>query len=235
MDDVKLNQINAEWACLMRTEEYLQDFFSWGPLTNDYWKQNTRILLCNEESYDSGISGDTKIDISIIKRWMDNKNQTIKYSSVFIKSLLEAINTGIIPETNVMRKYYKMNSELLQSMRTIAYANYRKDNNEHRKHDKEYINDFLNPSCYRLENNKNSDNSQLFKEFVEALNPNIFIFSSEIGADIIKRIFTNVDSILYNCITKKDNCIYVSICHPCSSKFNYAYMQKTIKSIIDLL
>jgi len=100
--------------------EVYESFYSYGPLTNNYWTYKPRILVCNLEPYDER-EGNIIVDMNLYKEWI--KANTGKYTAKFITGLLKKINKE---NNNDLISFENFsNTELLSYMENVAYMNFR--------------------------------------------------------------------------------------------------------------
>ncbi len=220
----ELNTINDIWTEEMENDGYHQ-FMIYEPFSEDYWKQDVKIVLCNLETYDESVTG--ILDIDIFKKWLKSGSRTIKNSSIFIVALQKYLSNKSLTEED-LKDLYHDDEMLLEFINNIVYMNLRKDANSTSKEDTQAIHEFLDPN---FTHKNNSHNIRNFKELFEALEADIFIISGETGADIIHKIYKDEIDLVYDNFAYLNNTLIVSCAHPASQKFNYNYMNEKAKEI----
>lgn len=214
----KLDEINDGWDEEMIYDGY-QIFATYQPFTDDYWNQKIKIVFCNLESYDESLNG--VLDLDVYKRWLSYNSPTIKFSSIFISALKNAIIGFPLTREELEKKYYD-DDYLLEIVKDITYMNLRKEPNSIRKEDTQVLHEFLDPNFSRIVENKHHIRN--FRDLVDALEPDLFIISGKTGADIISKIYKDKMNLVYDQMDYFDKTLCVSIAHPSSSKFDYEYL-----------
>jgi hypothetical protein len=147
------------------------------PFSGDYWTEKYKIILCNLESYDQSKS-EKLLDLKCFEGWLENNNPTIKRSAIFICCLYSKLSGNDIDQSklNAIKDDKRL---LLDTMKKITYMNLLKDANPKRQFDKKYFWDFFND----VQNRNNTI------DLINALDPDIFIISSDDGGALMEQLF----------------------------------------------
>jgi hypothetical protein len=195
MSIVKLRKINHEFERLMLEdvkEELLKNtFWHYEPFSEDYWNQKYKIVLCNLEPYGDVLKeSDRTLTLDKFKEWLSSGNRTPKFSALFSCCLYKKLH-GLSLNEKQMRSLYYQNEELLSDVKNTTYMNLRKEEGWNINEDKENIYRFLAPG-WSLSSKSDISNEQYRKltlEFIDALEPDIFIISGQTGQDILKKMY----------------------------------------------
>ncbi len=225
IDDYK--ELMEQYAdCMTDPDEgqNIDPFYKYGPLTNQFWSSNPRILVCNLEPYGEteGII-DFNIDI-FVNDWMKkvkgyNAN-TPRNTAKFIYGLLKSIS-GVKPENIDFRSIDEI--DLIKSMEKVAYLNFRVDQNTGQS--------------------KNAENSKIreqfinvtngyFKNQIELLNPEIIIISSALGCELFNYCFKDCN-LYFQTVKEWDNKVICSTNH--FSRVKYENFNESISKIVSIL
>lgn len=222
-ESIQYNRFMEEYEYYMTDpddgELCLDQFYKYGPLTDQYWSFTTRILVCNIEPYDQR-EDLIEVNIDLFKNhWMNRisgyKAQTPRNTAKFIAGLLMALKNPKVENID-FRKFD--DNELIQSLEKIAYLNFR-------------VNSGKNISAHK--NDRVAEQIKVTGPYIikqiKILNPQIIIIAGQNNCNIFNSL--NPDCKLQFRETKKwDNKIVCSIEH--FSRVDYKNLNKKIAEII---
>jgi hypothetical protein len=218
------NEFMDQYEDYIYYEEDIDPFYRYGPLTNQYWSCNPRILVCNLEPYGEaeGII-DFNIDI-FVNDWMKkikgyNAN-TPRYTAKFIYGLLTSISGGVTKKVD----FANIDEvDLKKSMEKIAYLNFRVDQNTGQSKNAEYG---------KIREQFENVTKNYFKGQICKLNPQIIIVSSKLGCELFNFCFKDCN-LYFHSVKKWDDKVICSINH--FSRVKYDNFSESINKIISAL
>ena len=191
--------------------EVFESFYAYGPLSDNYWKFEPKILVCNLEPYDER-EGNVAVDVNLYKEWI--KVNTGKYTAKFITGLIKTLKQEN-PDESIRFESFS-NQELLSYIENIAYMNFR-------------ISSGLNVPA---------DNDGILKDVrthpdyliaqINSLCPDILIIGGEIGCRAYNELFHT--TLKFNTTTIVNDKVICSIKHFRSADYKY-YNEKVIEII----
>jgi len=223
----------------------LPSYWHYEPFSDGYWNEKTKIVLCNEEAHGYSMEN-CVMTLEKFKERIEKygKNApTLIRSALFLYCLYKKLHNINITE-NQLRELYHNNNELLDGIRNTTYMNLRKEEkwkegaNEDTDgiirslvHDKKYDED-------DKEGRNNEFNRKLTLEFIDALEPNIFIITGVTGLKVLKDIYQDksniLDTLQMNGMCKTEKTLFVSMEHP-SRFFSYNYILQMTGKIYEEL
>jgi hypothetical protein len=167
--------------------------------------------------------------------------RTIKFSALFLYSLYKQLHNISITEKQLRELYKNKNiNELLDGIRNTTYMNLRKEEKlqEGANEDTDGIYRFF---CLNLsENDKDYPfykyNKNFILDFIDALEADIFIITSNTGLDLLKKIYTDIielDILQEDGMYKTGKTLFVSMKHP--SRIGYNDILQKTRAIYDEL
>jgi hypothetical protein len=189
----------------------------YGPLTDDYWNQGKKILVCNLETYgDYGC--DVKLDLNYFHgMWIEKqKIRTAYNTALFFDSLEKSVNNNNPISSEEIQQNSHNKVSFKESLSKIAYMNLRKISNR-----------TVNQNINEIAKEVNEQLSNL-KMQIELLEPNILILGGWQACLEFNKIFqSNLNRDGRVCI---GNMHVYSIRH--FSRFSYGYFAKKIEEIM---
>jgi len=232
----KVREINKAW------EEFFQDIFDpdefgnltsfwhYEPFSDGYWNEKQKIVFCNEEAHGSNYKN-CVMTIDEVKELItknDKTTPTLLRSALFLYCLYKRLHGISVSEEKLAEmekqgKLLKNYDELLDGIKNTTYMNLRKEENitGQSLEDKEGIRCSLVPNMKYFENDKDTSNNEynrkLTLEFIDSLEPDIFIITGDTGWDVLKKIYA--DKIELHKLPrwgmyKTEKTLYVSMQHP---------------------
>lgn len=234
MSKEELKLINEKWNDQTRNDEY-EGYFVYEPFSESYWTEENKIVICNLESYDDTYEKEKRLDLAVFRSWFGNRrSRTPPMTGVIIKTIFNLIENKSIYSADEMRKIYKDKGMIIDTIKRITYMNLRKEIGNQVNEDIYSINKYINPSFTSKDNN-NLHNIMNLKDFIKALEPKIFIITSEIGADIISKIYKKEMKLVFGSYASMGETLVVSIKHPrCISYKEIIKMSVGIKEYLKI-
>jgi hypothetical protein len=226
-----VREINDEWIAALKAEDQDLCYLMYEPFADEYWTEKYKIVFCNLEPggwIDNGNKETLSFDT--YKRLLEEKNLTIKRTSLFIYCLYNELSGNNIDEKQ--KKVVESDYELLMRyMKKVAYMNLLPDCGDS-KYNEDWFNDFF----YSKESPEKSEKDrERIKKIIEALNPDIFIVTS-IGKyliqDLYNQKFDEKHSFVYN------NTLFINLGHPRTwtmKNWYESYIYKNVKLIYENL
>jgi hypothetical protein len=214
-----VSKINRDWLAELEKDTSLYGILMNEPFSDEYWSEKYKIVFCNLETYDQS-RNERILDLNCIRIWLERNNRTIKRSMLFLYSLLNCLQGNDI-NNNTMFSIENDNEQLLSYLKKVTYMNLLKDANGESKFDQRYFNDFFD--------NKNNIKNTI--DLINALSPDIFIVTSNVGCGFIEKIFKNkFNNHIFIC----NNTLFVGLGHP-SRCFTNEYIINSVKLIMENL
>ena len=211
----KIKKLNEEWLNELKNEENLR-YLMYEPF-NKYWEENYKIVWCNLEPGGAPENKDeTTLSIDTLKYWFNNsKSPTIKHTSLFIYCLFNKLEGHDVNKDE--KENVKNDCNLLMNyIERITYMNLLKDCGEP-EFSEQYFKKFFSGE-------KGKKDKKKTKEFIEILNPDIFIVTG-IGKELIEELFNNKfddkHSFVYN------NILFMNLGHPRDGIWNLKDWEKS--------
>ena len=211
VDQIEYKKFMDSYEDDVRESEYGRDtFYAYGPLSEKYWQEKPRVLVCNLEPYDEK-EGTVTVDINLFKEWIGAN--TCKFAAKFVHGLFLSLEDGeqIKPESF---KHYKV-EELFLSLEKIAYMNFRNSSGILIKADIKSI-------LSEVEELKD-----YLRDQIRLLNPDIIIVGGEVGCIAINKLLGI--NLIYNSNTLYNKKIVYSIKH--FSRADYSIYSDKIDKI----
>jgi hypothetical protein len=236
----RLREINHEFEALMledvKDELLNNTFWHYEPFSENYWNQEYKIVLCNLEPYGDNTKESEKdriLTLDKFREWLGFGNPTPKFSALFLYCLYKKLHDFTLNEAQ-LRVLYHQSDELLSVVKHTAYMNLRKEEGWHVNEDKENIYRFLSPgwSLHPKHDISNEPYRLLTLEFIDALEPDIFIISGQTGQDILNRMYEKKIDLKWQGMYNDGKTLFVSIYHPASRMFDYKYIVKKTDEIL---
>jgi hypothetical protein len=244
----EVRKINEDWEELFFKAIYdlddLPSYWNYEPFSEGYWNEKTKIVLCNEEAYgDSRESCELTLE-KFKERIKNHKDATtLMRSALFLYCLYKKLHNINITKKQ-LRDLYNNKNELFDGIRNTTYMNLRKEE-KWKKGAKEDTDGLCRSLCHdfkydeRDKDGKNNEfNRKLTLEFIDALEPNIFIITGVTGLKVLKDIYKDkidiLNSLQMNGMCKTEKTLYVSMEHP-SRFFSYNYILKMTGKIYEEL
>ena len=197
----------------MLTDQEYETIYQYGPLTDNYWHSQPRILICNLEPYDER-EGHVVSDMDLFREWI--KAPTGRFATKFASALLKVLlNESKVEDLN----FSKINVlDSLEYMEKVAYLNFRVDSGIHSQAD--YKNIFNQVDAHK----------GYLRDYFINLNPDIIVLGGRASCNFINRILNiNVD---YNSVAVAGEKIFCSVRH--FSRANYKEYTLRIKDVLDV-
>lgn len=208
-------------------EKDFQNYFTDGPVTEQYWNEPTRIAVVNLEAYGYEDCGHTPVDISVLKHWMTStggayRTKTTRYTSVFINALFRRLaEEKQISAEDIRDSYYRI-EDLIAAMERIAYVNIRKLSNPYVAQDIPMIRHELAVHGWYL------------KEQLDILSPHVIIFGGIEGCNAGNMLFDLNGRLQYEGLYRLNkDCLLVSIRH--LSRVRYKTLETVLESMANNL
>jgi hypothetical protein len=227
----KIREINHKWGEMLLEDVkdgLLNDtFWHYEPFSDDYWNQKYKIVLCNLESYGDVSKlneADRILTLDKYKTWLVTyANKTAKNSALLLYCLYKRLQGESITEKQQLRDLYRDNTKLLSVLKNTAYMNLRKEENWDVPVDGQEIYRFLAPgwTAYKETDRSNEPNRKFTLEFIEALEPDIFIVTGTVGQDVLNKIYEGKIDLAWQGMYKAEKTLYVSINHPARIAYKY--------------
>jgi hypothetical protein len=209
-----VKDINKIWYDEIIKDDSLCGILMTEPFSDGYWSEKYKIVLCNLETYDQEIN-ENILNLDCFRKWLNSKSLTIKRSAVFLYCLSSKLK-GVNIDKDFILKCKNNNQLLLDGIKNTTYMNLLKDANPNSKFDVKYFYDFF----------KEENNINYTKDLINALEPDIFIVTSE-GINLIEKLY-NIK--FNNHIYKYNNILFVSLGHP-SRCFSDEYIINSVNMI----
>jgi hypothetical protein len=233
----KIREINRVWEKLMLEDAadglLNKTFWHYEPFSDDYWKQQYKVVLCNLEFY-GDVGKETYEEriftLNQFKTWLGDGVRTMKNSALFIYSLYNKLH-GIDVTEEQLRNVFHKNDDLLSVVKNITYMNLRKEEGWNTPEDRENIYRFLVPG-YSLDPDSDVSNEEYRKftlDFIDALEPDIFIVSGKTGCDVLNKIYEGGIDLAWQGMYRKGKTLYASVNH--LSRVGYDYILKQTSEI----
>jgi len=218
----KVREINNEWESEILSND--TSFWHYEPFSEGYWNEEYKIVLCNAEAYgdnrENCVMTFEKFKERIRKYGKDAP--TLVRSALFLFCLYKKVH-GITVSEEKLAELLDGYDELLEGIRNTMYMNLRKEENwEGKAEDTDGIRRSLIPGLKFSEKDKddsiNKWNRGFTLDFIDALEADIFIITSETGWDVLRRIYTDEIDLFNNLpkwgMYKTEKTLYVSMYHP---------------------
>jgi hypothetical protein len=201
-------------------DENVQGIMKYKPFSDDYWNQKNKIVICNYECIGFQDSQDNNVTFSGFRGWIAaKKTKTIHYTAVFTNTLIKLLN-GETYTLSDMRNSYKKIDELHKSMENVMFMN-------------------LRPTSASGSNQEINKTHQLvkkykaeLKEYIEALDADIFVLSSKDSAMLFNFIFDIKENpLIFKKNKRLGNTLIFSIKH-FGRFFNYKYYYEKAVEIV---
>ena len=251
----EVREINKAW------EQFFQDIYDpnengdytsywhYEPFSDGYWNEKQKIVFCNVEAHGSNYKN-CVMKLENVQELITKNKKTapsLIRSALFLYCLYKKLHGITVTEEKLaeMEKQGKLSKnydELLDGIKNTTYMNLRKEENitGKSKEDKDGLRNSLVPGLkYKNDNDPknyeyNEYNRKLTLEFIDALEPDIFIITGELGWDVLKKIYK--DKIELHKLPKwgmykTAKTLYVSMEHP--SPLSIPSIDEWIKLIVD--
>jgi len=226
----KIREINKEWINEFEEDPQLKPLILvYEPFSEKYWEEKYRIVWCNLEpgGYIEN-KNDQILRASGYRGLLEKKNQSTIRTSLFIYCLYNKLNGIEIDDKQ--REVAKKNLDLLMEyMNKVTYMNLIKDmNNDTNIFDKKYFWNFFNVNIYPKNRERTID-------FIEALDPDIFIITGEAGKDLFQQLYNkDFDKKYYSFVN--NNTLFVNLDHPSPrGVWNEKYISDNVNMIIEYM
>ncbi|MDR1468675.1 MAG: hypothetical protein LBT00_05220 [Spirochaetaceae bacterium] len=236
----KVKEINRRFHELMLEDvkEGIFDegayFWHYEPFSAGYWDQKHKIVLCNLETHGESTTGsyeDRILTFEPFKTWVEHGYQTIKRSALFLYALCQKFQGNSLTNDQ-LRGMYRKNDELLRGIKNTAYMNWRKEEGEWVPENTENIYRFLVPG-WSLSPDAEISNEKYRKltlEYIDALEPDIFVVTGKTGWDVLKKIYEGKVNLPWQGMSRNGKTLFISAYHP-SRAMSYQYILEKTSSI----
>jgi hypothetical protein len=217
----QVREINREWEAHLIDCEYSKSFWLNEPFSDDYWREKYKIVFCNLEAYGDAGEADHTITLDKYKSWLGLGIPTPKFSALFIYCLYKKLQNIDMTEDQLSALFHN-NDELLSIMKNTTYMNLRKEENwKGSKLDEEEIYRFLAPGWPAFKTGDTEQNIKINEynrnftlDFIDALEPDIFIVTGKVGQDVLNKMYEGKIDLPWQGMYKSEKTLYVSITHP---------------------
>jgi hypothetical protein len=223
MSKEKVWEINDGWRDELKENGY-HEFYMNEPFSEEYWKEKYKIVFCNVNHYGyNDPEDDYALSWKLFEKWFDNPSETLRWTGLFIYCLYNKL----FGKTCTRQDLQKVDTASMKNtMKKITYMNLLKEVSK--KHiDKEVEEEM---AFFYFTHEWNSRNQ---KDLIEALEPNIFIITSDIGLQTINKMYSDVFTISKQGIAKYEKKFFVHLYHPSTSQFNYDYILIKVNEIVN--
>ena len=190
------------------------------PFSDQYWINNPKIVICNYEAFGYRDSKENALSFEYFKvGLMDSKRKTIRNTAVFIYTLQQMLSKSDFTWHNLAKeKLYDKIDILHETMRNVMYMNIRPDSGSGRLQE-------TKETRIVVQKYKNE-----IKDFIMALDADIFILSSKHSPELFNDIFNIKENPLkYKGCMQLNNTAVFSVPH--FSRPDYSYYLKKAKEI----
>jgi len=240
----EVREINHKWDEILLQDvkdDLLEADTIWDyePFSDDYWNQKTKIVLCNFEQYGYVEKKDGEDRRLTFEKYSKYTNQAIKYSSLFIYCLYKKLQGENINKEQLHALYDDNKEKVLSVVKNITYMNLRKDENLSEGDVNAEVNTVRNyyekgKLPYKgYPNVSNECNREFLRDFIEALEPDIFIISHEYGYKILNDVYEGKINLQWQNSYKYKKTLFVSIKHPAARIDYYQYIVERTAQIVD--
>jgi len=215
MGKKELELINERWTKKLIANG-IEDFLIYEPFTDSYWNEDTKITICNLETYGYDDCEIVKVNMQLFEQWMKDTHitKTCRYASLFSSGLIEALSGSLVDEFWLRNNYHNY-EKLRRNMESVTYMNIRKISNKNVAQDFNSI--MEEAKLYKIE----------LKEYIKALESKILVVGGRFGAMAISTILDY--EVKYDEICEIDNMIVCSVRH--LSRVSYRYLSDKINKI----
>ena len=245
----ELREINRKWGKMLYDDyvnEYLDydTYWDYEPFTEAYWSQKHKIVFCNIEPYGNNEKKDKnnrRLTLEKLISLFKYNIPTYKFTTLFIYYLYNSLNGNKISYEQLSALNFR-NEDIISVLNFITYMNLRKDENPNDTSEAEI--DILRnyyekgKSAYpHIKNHHicNEENRIYLREFIKALEPDIFIISHKWGYRILNNVY-EID-IPWQGSYRYENMLFTSVYHPAireSNEWKYQYIiDRSTKIIAD--
>jgi len=206
-------------------DQKIEHYMFYGPISDQYWEQKTKILIINMEPYGYEDCELGQVDKDTLLDWLhdqgNTKTRTIRNSVLFTKSLLESMQSKITPTELSFKKSYQDIKSLEELLPKIVIYNIKSTSNNKKNQDYKGI----------INTNKGLLGDYLKKD-ITLLEPDIILVSGHAGLIAFKRImgiannFSNENNLVVH-----NGILISSIKH--FSRSSYSNWIEIIKGIIE--
>jgi hypothetical protein len=216
-----VQEINDGWIEELKNDGYYE-FYTNEPFSEEYWYEKYKIVFCNINVY-GYIQPDDYYSLSwkIFEQWFNNP--TIMRTSIFVNCLYNKLR-GLSLTKDDLKKVSHAKDELKETAKKITYMNLQKEVGR-RFIDREGRNEILR---FYFKDKHNSRNQ---KDLIDALEPDIFIISGNLGLEIMNALYDGKINIPKQGMTFFRKTLFVHLFHPSTSYFNYDYIIRKVEEI----
>ena len=195
------------------------------PFFDDYWTQNPRIVICNYEAFtlDRSLLDDVKpwlltycefwywLNEKENKKKKKGKSKTVHFTTMFVCALLKLLkDPSTVFSKKEMKALFPDCKYLHQIMKNVMYMNIRPTWAKGNKQEKKPTNKIVR--AYKNE----------IKEYIEALDADIFIVTMTDGAKLFNAIFNlEKGSLVFNKNIELNKTKVFSMKHFCIPNYQY--------------
>jgi hypothetical protein len=225
MSKEKVGIINDRWIAQMKDDNYYE-FFMYEPFTDQYWSEKYKVIFCNINAY--GVKAYDFQNEGYILPWNIFEQQwsnstTIRRTLIFTYYLLNKLR-GVAMTEGDIRTISRNKSILMETAKRMTYMNLQKEIGR-RFVDKQERDELLR---FYFDDKWNSTNQ---KDLIEALEPDIVIFTGTLGLEIMNKFYMSEMNIAKHSMALYKNTLFVHLFHPSTSYFSYDYIIKKVNII----
>jgi hypothetical protein len=240
MSKEEVRAINDGWANELKEDGSYDAFYMYEPFSDDYWKEDYKIVFCNTNPYGENVPQDllakkefeeTPVLIwEIFENWLNKneRNTTIPRSALFMYCLYHALHGHTFTKDTLEQTFYAKENlpDVDSTLKRMTYMNLRNEigNTQITEDEKKEINRYFF---------KDDWNTKNFKDLVAALDPDIFIITGEFGLEVLNTIYKNEINLNKQSTFKLGKTLFVHLYHPSpvSGKFSNEYIFERVKNI----
>jgi hypothetical protein len=218
MSKEKFDEVSKRFWQKM-ADDNVQGIMRHKPFSDDYWGESPRVVVCNYEIVGFQDSQINDIPFDKFRDLIANtKSKTVRWTAVFTNALLKLLRKEEFSVAEMKKSFYKID-DLHQSMKNVMYMNLRPTSAKTNLMEKRAARQLI----YKYKND--------LKEFIEALDADIFILSSKDSVDLFNTIFDIKDNPLSFKKNKRlNNRLVFSVKH-FGRGFSYKYYYNTAQEI----